>query len=460
MEEQQTLRKFTTSQLLNFCLGFFGLQFAWQMRIILSGPVTESLGASPLLFGLIWLAGPVTGMVVQPIIGALSDKTDTKFGRRRPFLLLGALFASLALWLFPQSGAIAQNLSNLLHINLPVWTGLLLAAIMIWVIDACVNAAQGPYRALIPDNICPEQHALANSYLSFAIGLGSVIAAGTAPFLNWAFGYQMSITAQFIMAALAFSLAMIWTCITTKEIKIKKDEETKKENEPTFIDNLKEFFKSSPDVFKICTMQFFTWLGVMSLMIFFTQFAIHNIFGVPDTTSLSETAKEVYSQATIEATNFASVGFAVFNLICFLVSIPIGILSSKLGNKVIHIASLVIMALTFFGLASTAEKTNVMIFMGVAGIGWASILALPFAMLSEHIKKGSEGAVMGIFNIFIAGPQVLVCTAMAWFINKCIITLDNGLINHHWEYSFLIGGILLLIATFTAIFIKENPKSC
>ena len=119
-------------------------------------------------------------------------------------------------------GAIAQNLSNLLHINLPVWTGLLLAAIMIWVIDACVNAAQGPYRALIPDNICPEQHALANSYLSFAIGLGSVIAAGTAPFLNWAFGYQMSIPAQFIMAALAFSLAMIWTCITTKEIKIKK----------------------------------------------------------------------------------------------------------------------------------------------------------------------------------------------------------------------------------------------
>ena len=109
MEEQQGLRKFSTTQLLNFCLGFFGLQFAWQMRIILSGPVTESLGASPLLFGLIWLAGPVSGMVVQPIIGAFSDKTETRFGRRRPYLLLGALFASIALWLFPQSGAIAEN---------------------------------------------------------------------------------------------------------------------------------------------------------------------------------------------------------------------------------------------------------------------------------------------------------------------------------------------------------------
>lgn len=459
MENEQGLKKFSTAQLLNFCLGFFGLQFAWQMRIILSGPVTESLGASPLLFGLIWLAGPVTGMLVQPIIGAMSDATETPFGRRRPYLLAGALFASLALWAFPQSGEIAQFLSGLVHLNLPVWSGLLIAAIMIWVIDACVNAAQGPYRALIPDNVPTEQHSIANSYLSFAIGLGSVIAAGTAPFLNWAFGYQMSVKAQFVMAALAFSLAMIWTCVTTKERKIVRSSETIEEKKPTFIDNLKEFFNSSPDVFKICAMQFFTWLGVMSLMIFFTQFAVHNIFGVPDTTSLSESAKSVYEQATIDATNFSSIGFAVFNLVCFLVSIPIGILSSKFGNKMIHIGSLVIMALTFFGLAATTEKTNVMIFMGIAGIGWSSILSLPFAMLSEHIKKGSEGAVMGIFNIFIAGPQVLVCTVMAWFINKCTIDMGDGLVNHHWEYSFLIGGVLLLIAAISALTINEKQPN-
>ena len=202
------LRKLNTIQLLNFCLGFFGLQFAWQMRIILSGPVTEGLGASPLLFGLIWLAGPVTGMVVQPIIGALSDKTNTKFGRRRPYLFIGALFAALALWAFPNSANIAQALTDKLHLPSCAFAGLIVAAIMIWIIDACVNAAQGPYRALIPDNIEPEQHSLANSYLSFAIGLGSVIAAGTAPFLKWACNYQMSVEAQFIMAAVAFLLGM------------------------------------------------------------------------------------------------------------------------------------------------------------------------------------------------------------------------------------------------------------
>ena len=139
MQNSLEMKKMTTVQLLNFCLGFFGLQFAWQMRIILSGPVTEGLGASPLLYGLIWLAGPVSGMIVQPIIGAISDSTDTKFGRRRPYLLAGALLASIALWIFPQSGAIAENLSAALNLNLPVWSGLLLAAIMIWILPMFIN---------------------------------------------------------------------------------------------------------------------------------------------------------------------------------------------------------------------------------------------------------------------------------------------------------------------------------
>ena len=167
--KETKLKRFSTVQLLNFCLGFFGLQFAWQMRIILSGPVTEGLGASPFIFGLIWLAGPVTGMVVQPIIGAMSDNTHTKFGKRRPYIFLGALFASIALVLFPNSSVITEQIQAFLPFKLPALTALFFAAIMIWVIDACINAAQGPYRALIPDNMPVEQHSLANSYLSFAI---------------------------------------------------------------------------------------------------------------------------------------------------------------------------------------------------------------------------------------------------------------------------------------------------
>ncbi|MFR1672850.1 MAG: MFS transporter [Candidatus Gastranaerophilaceae bacterium] len=460
MEENNVLKKFTTAQFLNFALGFFGLQFAWQMRIILSGPVTESLGASPFIYGLIWLAGPFTGMVVQPIVGALSDKTVSPFGRRRPYLLGGAILASLALWIFPNSASVADFLQKITGIHLPALTALLIAAIMIWVIDACVNVAQGPYRALIPDIVPEEQYSLANSYISLAIGLGSVIAAGTAPFLKWAFNYQMSIPAQFVMAALAFTLGMLWTCITIKEHQTKK--EMVKEaavadvKEDTFLDSLKNFFALSPEVSKICTMQFFTWIGTMCMMIFFTQFAVHTLYCVPDLTTAAESTKQMYNNAVVNGTNFSSICFAIFNLICFVVAIPIGILSAKFGNKKVHIISLISMVLAYLGMAFVKDIKFVAAMMGLAGIGWASICALPFAMLSQFIKKGTEGSVMGIFNIFIAGPQVFVCTLVAWFISKCSFGMGSDYINYHWEYSFLIGAVCLLIAAFIANTVKEK----
>ena len=456
------LKPFSTIQLLNFCLGFFGLQFAWQMRIILSGPVTEGLGASPLIFGLIWLAGPVTGMLVQPIIGELSDRTHTIFGRRRPYLFAGAIFASLALWAFPISATIAENIANFLKIPVPVFGGLIIAAIMIWIIDACVNAAQGPYRALVPDLVPPRQHSLANAYLSFAIGLGSVVAAGTAPFLKYVCNYQMSINAQFIMAALAFSLAMLWTCITIKEHKsVKTNDSVKKDDDPnkklSFMKKLVLFFQSSPEVGKICTLQLFTWIGIMSLNIFFTQYAIHTVYDIPDLTTVTEEVRNSYTALISNATNFSSICFAIQNLICFLVSIPIGLLSTKFGNKKVHFIALTTLSLTFVGMGLYTKPGFVLICMAIAGIGWASILALPFAMLSEFIKKGSEGSVMGIFNIFIAGPQVLVCTLLAWFINQCSYTIPNG-INYHWEYAFFIGAITLIIAAVITNLIKEKTN--
>lgn len=456
------MKKFTTAQFLNFALGFFGLQFAWQMRIILSGPVTEELGASPFIYGLIWLAGPFTGMVVQPLIGALSDKTVSPLGRRRPYLLGGAILASLALWIFPNSASVANVLQKITGIELPALTALLIAAIMIWVIDACVNVAQGPYRALVPDVVPEEQHSLANSYISLAIGLGSVVAAGTAPFLKWAFGYQMSIPAQFVMAGLAFTLGMIWTCVTIKEGKKSEKQEDVQETEHSnvsFWQSLKGFFAMSPEVSKICTMQFFTWIGTMCMMIFFTQYAVHTIYCVPDLTTALNSTKELYANATLAGTNFSSICFAVFNLVCFLVAIPIGILSAKYSNKKVHIISLLTMILAYMGMFFSKNPKAVVCLMGLAGIGWASICALPFAMLSQFIKKGTEGSVMGIFNIFIAGPQVFVCTLVAWVISKCSFTMGSEYINYHWEYAFIIGAVCLAIATVLANTIKEKVQN-
>ena len=452
--EDHVLKRFSTAKFLSFALGFFGLQFAWQMRIILSGPVTENLGASPFLFGLIWLAGPFTGMVVQPIIGALSDKTTSPFGRRRPYLLGGALLSALALWALPNSELITNFISSTLHIKFPALAALCFAAVMIWILDACVNIAQGPYRALIPDVVPQEQHSIANSYISLAIGLGSVFAAGTAPFLKWAFNYQMSINAQFVMAALAFSLGMAWTCLMIKERRYQPKENEEKEKFD-LVKSLKEFFALSPEVGKICWMQFFTWIGNMCMMIYFTQYAIHTVYGVPDLSNVSEVVKASYDSAVLAGTNFSSICFAIFNLVCFVVAIPIGVLSVKFGNKKVHIISMLSMALAFLGMAFIKDVKVVAALMALSGIGWASICALPFAMLSQYIKPGTEGSVMGIFNIFIAGPQVFVCTLVSWIINRCSFNVIGG-VNYHWEYTFLIGAFCLITASIIASRVKQK----
>ncbi len=457
MNETNGLKKFSTMQLLYFCLGFFGLQFAWQMRLALSGPVTEGLGADPLIYGLISLAGPFSGMVVQPIIGALSDKTTSRFGRRRPYLLGGAILASLALWAFPNSSIIAQFFGNSFGVVLAPWAGLAVAAIMIWIIDACVNVAQGPYRALVPDVVPKEQHAIANSFLSFAIGLGSVVAAATPPVLSKVFNIQMSIPAQFIMAAIAFAGAMTVTCMAIKEkqyVAPKTENKDGKEKGQSFWASLKDFLTTSPEIVKICTLQFFTWIGVMCLLLYFTLFVVHNLYQVPDilAAGVDPTA---YEATKLAATNFALISLAVFNLVCFVVSIPIGILSTKYGNKLIHAICMFIMAISYLVLAFANSGAMVMAGMALAGIGWASILSLPFAMLSQYIKPGSEGSVMGIFNIFIAGPQVVVCTLVAWFINHSSVVKETGTF-YHWEYAFIIGSVVLACAALAALAIKEK----
>lgn len=450
-----TLKPFTTMQLFYFCLGFFGLQFAWQMRLALSGPVTEGLGADPLIYGLISLAGPFSGMVVQPIIGALSDRTTSKWGRRRPYLLGGAILASLALWAFPNSSVIAQFFGNSLGVVLAPWAGLAVAAVMIWIIDACVNIAQGPYRALIPDVVPQKQHAIANSFLSFAIGLGSVVAAATPPVLSKFFHITMSIPAQFVMAAIAFTGAMLVTCIAIKEKQhvIEKTEE-KTQEKHSFFESMKDFLTTSPEIVKICVLQFFTWIGMMCLLLYFTLFVVHNLYGVPDIAAEGVDLAS-FDSVKLAGTNFALICLALFNLVCFLVSIPIGVLSTKFGNKVVHAIALFSMAVSYLILAFSHSQIPVMIGMGLAGIGWASVLALPFAMLSQYIKPGSEGSVMGIFNIFIAGPQVVVCTLVAWFINHSTMVKPDGTF-YHWEYAFFVGAIVLACAALASLTIKEK----
>ena len=195
----------------------------------------------------------------------------------------------------------------------------------------------------------------------------------------------------------------------------------------------------------------------MSMMIFFTQYVVHILYEVPNLADLPENIIKLYTQTQIEAQNFSSICFAFFNLICFVIAIPIAKMAEARGNKNVHACSLLLMALAYFLIACLPSKVTVFSAMGIAGIGWASTLALPFAMLSKYIKEGTEGSAMGIFNIFISAPQVLVCTLLAWFINKSTFKVGT-LINNHYDYAFLFGALMLIISAFIALAIKEKEE--
>jgi len=255
---------------------------------------------------------------------------------------------------------------------------------------------------------------------------------------------------------------MLWTCFTFRENKLNKQQlseqklETKKYASKSFVENVKDFLNSSPEVVKICIIQFFTWIGLMSLLIFFTQYVTHILYQVPNTANLTENIIETFNLKQIEAQNFASLCFALFNLICFIVAIPIAKMAEKNGNKRVHAISLLLMAVAYLLMSFEPSKTTVLFAMGLAGIGWASALALPFAMLSKYIKEGTEGSAMGIFNLFISAPQVLVCTLLAWFINHSVFTMENGYTNNHWEYAFIFGALMLILSSLITMNVKEE----
>ena len=204
-------------------------------------------------------------------------------------------------------------------------------------------------------------------------------------------------------------------------------------------------------------IQFFAWIGLMSMMIFFTQFVVHIVYQVPNTADLAPNVVEIFANVQTEAQNFSSICFAFFNLICFVIAIPIAKMAEINGNKRVHAISLLSMAVAYLLMACAPSKFVVFAAMGLAGIGWSSTLALPFAMLSKYIKEGTEGSAMGIFNIFISAPQVLVCTLLAWFINKSTFTTGQ-FVNNHYDYAFLFGALMLIVSAFITMTIKESEE--
>lgn len=381
-------------QIWNMSFGFFGIQFGWGLQMGNMSAIYERLGANESQLPLLWLAAPVTGLIVQPIIGYMSDRTWNRLGRRRPYFLVGAILASLALLAMPHSGVL--------------W----MAAGLLWILDASVNVSMEPFRAFVADLLPEEQRTVGFAMQSVFIGAGAVIASLLPGWLR-EFGVAASPTAEhaippvvtwaFTIGAFVFLASVLWTVFTTKEYPPEDMEELRRKKGEGWGEILVAFREMPQRMKQLAAVQFFTWMGLFAMWIFFSVAVARNILGATDTDS------DLYQQGI----DLANRCFAIYNFTAFLAAMAFLWIGRKLSAKSIHIVALTLGGLGLASVGAIKDPFLLQIaFVGV-GIAWASILSMPYAMLSSSLPADRMGVYMGIFNFFIVIPQILVAILLS-----------------------------------------------
>ncbi len=417
-------------QIWNMSFGFFGIQFGWGLQMGNMSSIYEYLGAKESELPLLWLAAPLTGLIIQPIIGAMSDRTwHPVLGRRRPYFLAGALLASMALFAMPHSGAL--------------W----MAAGLLWILDASVNVSMEPFRAFVADLLPERQRTVGFAMQSVFIGAGAVIASklpgwlrdhgGVSAATGTGQAIPQTVHVAFTVGAVVFILAVLWTVLTTREHPPEADEPP---HEFSGVGEIIDALKKMPTRMKqLAAVQFFTWMGLFCMWIFFSVAVARNIMGATDT------ASALYKDGIDLANNC----FAVYNLTAFFAAMALLWVGRIVPAKWIHFFSLIAGGL---GLASVGFVRNHFVLQwicfGGVGIAWASILSMPYAMLSSALPPKRMGVYMGIFNFFIVIPQILVA-----------IVLSR--VMEHFEgvnrlTAVVFGGICMLVAAFCTLLVKDN----
>jgi maltose/moltooligosaccharide transporter len=389
-------------QIWNMSFGFLGIQFGWGLQMANMSAIYQMLGANESELPILWLAAPVTGLVVQPIIGYMSDRTWNRLGRRRPYFLVGAILASIALVFMPNSSTL--------------W----MAAGLLWILDASVNISMEPFRAFVADKLPEEQRKQGFAVQSLFIGLGAVLSSAL-PFIltNW-FGVAgtapegkipPAVHIAFYTGAAAFIIAVLYTIVTTGEYPpedMAAFERMKAEHQGVsgFLREFIHGLKTMPSTMRqLAWVQFFTWMGLFCMWIYFSPAIAHHIFGaVKDTPE--------YKDLVAQAGQWTGVSFSVYNGVCFVFSFILIALTRKFSAKAIHITCLILGGLGLVSVAAITQKEVLLLSMVGVGIAWASILSMPYAMLSNCLPADKMGFYMGVFNFFIVLPQITVALGL------------------------------------------------
>lgn len=380
-------------QIWNMSFGFLGIQFGWGLQMANMSAIYKYLGAADNQIAWLWIAAPLTGLLIQPVVGQMSDRCWTGLGRRRPFILVGAILTSLALILMPNSGAL--------------W----MAAGLLWVLDGSINASMQPFRALVADNTPDDQNSQGFAMQSLFIGLGGTISSAL-PWMmtNW-FGIAAasegathipaSVKLSFYIGAAACFLAVLYTVITTKEYPPSDDElaaiRARKFDWSLGLGEIAGLVMRIPRrMWQVGYVQFFTWIAMFCMWIYFMPAVAKNIFHAAPGSPEFDAAGE-----------WAGFCFAVYNAVCFFFSFVLIAITKRVSAKIVHTVCLLAGAAGLMSVFLIHDKNLLLLSMAGVGIAWASILSMPYAMISTAVPKENMGAYMGIFNLFIVVPQVV-----------------------------------------------------
>jgi maltose/moltooligosaccharide transporter len=419
-------------QIWNMSFGFLGIQFGWGLQLANMSPIYKYLHAEESSLPYLWLAGPITGLLIQPIIGSMSDRTWNRLGRRRPYFLTGAILASLALFVMPDSSA--------------VW----MAAGLLWILDASINITMEPFRAFVADKLPEEQRTLGFVMQSFFIGIGQTL-ANALPYLFSAMGVigvmasgiPLSVDYSFKIGAIVFLAAVVWTVASTKEYP-PEDMEAFQRMRAERRGCLRQFAEigsalvEMPQTMKqLALVQFFTWFALPCMWQFFGLAVARHVFNAPDEKSALFAA----------GTEWGGLCFAAYNVVCFIIAFLLPALAKATSRKTVHTIALLCGGIGLISVYFIASKWLLFASMAGVGIAWASILSMPYVMLSTAVPPARMGVYMGVFNLFIVIPQIVM--------SLIVPNIFNNLLRGDPRNAVVLGGISLLVAAVTMVGVRD-----
>lgn len=408
-----------------------GIQFGFALQNGNASRVLLTFGADVHQLSWFWLVAPITGMIVQPIIGLMSDKTWNRLGRRRPYFLVGAILTSIALVLMPNAPHLASFIA-------PMFIGGGLLMIM----DASINISMEPFRALVADKLPEEQHTLGFSVQTLLIGIGAVVGSWLPYMLgNW-FGVSKeaaatglvadNVTYSFYFGAFVLISTILWTIFTTTEYPPDiLEEDSELEEKP------KKFF-IPPIMLKLLLVQFFSWFALFSMWVYTTPAVALRFYGTTDPNST------LFG----EAGDWVGILFGVYNGVSAIIALSLPVIAKRLSKKLTHAIALSIGGVSLLSFLVFTNPYLLIIPMIGIGIAWGSILAMPYAMLASSIPPKRMGVYMGLFNMSITIPQI-VSGVFSGLILKYFFA-DNPIL------CIVMAGVSMFLGAISALFIKEK----